>query len=157
VRGAAGQALDLVDELLGVERLFDEVVGARAETLLVVVGLLLRRQNEHRDSRAFSLDLGAETVASLPIQRDVAEDDRRMIGAELGECSVGGVGRHDAVVLASEGHLQHFAHRDAIVDGEQGRGHGIVLLGSRVRRADHPASVLFVSTNMAGKGKKSLS
>jgi hypothetical protein len=121
---AGGESFDLVDELLGVERLLDEVVGARALPLVGVVRLLLRRKKKDRDRRILCFDLRANGIAACPLQRDVTENDARTFGSQLGERSVGAVGADDAKILAGEGHLQDFAHRDAVVDGEQGRGHG---------------------------------
>ena len=39
------------------------------------------------------------------------------------ERSLARVGGDDGEVLAAEGDLEHFAHRGAVVDGEQGLGH----------------------------------
>jgi hypothetical protein len=90
---------------------------------LVVVGLLLGRENDHRDGRVLGLDLGAKTVAARPVQSDIAQDDGRALGANFGKRGVGRICGHDAIILACKSHLQYFAHRDAVVDGEQGRGH----------------------------------
>jgi hypothetical protein len=121
---AAYETFDLVDELLRVEGLLDEVVGPRTLPFVGVVRLLFGRKEENGDCRVLRLDLGADGVASWPVQRDVAENYAGSLGSELRKASVGALGADDAKILAGEGHLQDFAHRDAVVDGEQGRGHG---------------------------------
>jgi hypothetical protein len=129
------ELLHLVDEQLGIERLLDEVVGARGEPFLAVVGLLLRGEHEHRHRGALALDLGAKAVATGALQGDVTENDGRTVSAEPGKRGVRRVGGDDAKVFAGKSHFQHFAHRDAVVDGEQGRGH-VVLLRRVNRRWD---------------------
>jgi hypothetical protein len=109
---------------LRVEGLLDEVVGARALPFMSVVRLLLGCKHEDRDRRVVRFDLRANGITAWAVQSDVAKNDARTFGSQLGESRIGGFGGDDAKIFAGEGHLQDFAHRDAVVDGEQGRGHG---------------------------------
>jgi hypothetical protein len=118
------EPLHFVDELLGVERFLDEIVSPRVLPLLGIVRLLLGGEQQDGDRGILGFDLGANGIAAGSVQRDVAENHGGTLGSKLGEARVGAVGADDAEIFAGEGQFQHFAHGDAVVDGEQGRGHG---------------------------------
>jgi len=122
----------LVDERLGIERLFDEIVSPCGLALGSLIGLLLRRKQNHGGRWALGFDSRTEAVSSLTIQREIGKHDASSLRAELRECNVDALGCYDPdVLLPGKGHFQHLAHRDAVIDGQEGRRHGSFLQNGR--------------------------
>ena len=120
---------DLVDHLLRIERLIHEVVRAGVFPLGRVVRRVAAREEE--DGRAGLLlpDLLGEGVAVVSAERRV-DHDGVWLFAELPERSLARVRGDDVEVLPAEGDLEHFAHRCAVIDGEEGLGHvGVSRMG----------------------------
>ncbi len=114
--------LHLVEEPLCVEGLVGVVVRARLAPAVRVVGAVAARQQHDGDSLVPRADLPREGVPVVALEGGVDDGCDRLL-RQLRE-GLRGVLRHDdAEIIAGEGDLEDLAHRDAVVDSEQGLGH----------------------------------
>jgi hypothetical protein len=123
LRAALGQRSDLVDHLLGVERLVHEVVRTRGSGARLIVGLRLVGENHHEGRRRGALDLTAQVVAVRSFERRVNQRDLWMLGLRFRERVRGVSSDHGFEAFPGEGDLDHLAHGLAVVDGQQSGGH----------------------------------
>ena len=116
------------DEVLAVDRLLDEIVGAAAQRLHGQVVLPVPRDQQGRRIRPERADLGEEREAVHPRHLDVA-DDRIVVGgrdpAERLSRGVAGVHRH-RVESQPEGLGKGLQQGDVVVDDEDAcRAHAV--------------------------------
>ena len=74
------------------------------------------------------LDRLAQVVAVHRLEREVGDHQVGLVALELLQRRVRAVRRDDAEVRTREGDLENLAHGHAVVDGEEGAGHGRGLL-----------------------------
>jgi hypothetical protein len=137
---AAGRArvdrlLHLVDQRLRVERLVGVVVRAGFLAARLVVRSVAAREQDDRGARLLRAELLGEPVAVLASEARV--DDDRVGLADFRHGRGRAFRGDDSEVIARESDLQGFAHRDAVIDGEQGFGHDELLTRGSDSGEDH--------------------
>jgi hypothetical protein len=117
------ERVHLVEQLLGVERLVDVIVSADPGATRTIVGLVLAREEQHRQLWRFPLELLAQIVAAGVTQHSVDQRDARALSSQLGQRVGRAFGQNGAEVFSGKGHFQDLAHGLAVVDGQQRGGH----------------------------------
>jgi hypothetical protein len=107
----------LVDQLLGVERLIDEVIGAHGSAAGSVIRLMFAGEQNHARVGRFLFDLTAEVIAIGPFQTGVDESHLGLLGTHFAQCLLGAPGNHHSKIFPPESHFQDLSHGGAVVDG----------------------------------------